>query len=223
MIPLPRPHLVVIALLLFVLPLQAQDWPPLTARLAQSVFRVVMNGQNGAGICSAVVFDITPDGRAHALTAAHCVSTEPSQRLDVTVNDRTAQTMMSNTILDLAIVRYRPAGGTATIVFAERTPPPGTPTVAAGFAFGVEDIVYQFGYVAQTRNRETKAIWLNLDLIFGDSGGGIFDAQGRLVGITSFIFSRGPAHLGGAVSIEDVRAFVDDYKDKLADLEKQRP
>jgi len=92
--------------------------------------------------------------------------------------------------------------------------------MAAGYAFGVEEIVYQFGHVAQTRNRETKALWVNMDIIFGDSGGGIFDAQGRLIGVTSFIYSRGPAHLGGAVSIEDVRAFVDDYRDRLEELQQ---
>ncbi len=196
---------------------QAPDWTPLAGQLHRSVFRVVMQNAQGAGVCSAVVFDLTPDGRAHAITAAHCVTTEPSQRLDVTVDGRTARTMVSNSILDLAVVQFRPNGLTQTVLLAPVTPPPGTPTMAAGYAFGVEEIVYQFGYVAQTRNKDTKALWLNMDIIFGDSGGGIFDAEGRLVGVTSFVFSRGPAHIGGAVSVEDVRAFLDDYRDRLAE------
>ena len=98
--------------------------------------------------------------------------------------------------------------------------PPGAPIMAAGFAFGGDDIVYQFGHVAQARNRETKALWVNMDVIFGDSGGGMFDAQGRLVGVTSFIYARGPAHIGGAVSIEDVKQFIDDYKDRQNDEKK---
>ena len=217
----PRLLIALLGVMLMVQPLSGQDWPSVASMLKTSVFRVTMNNAQGSGSCSAVVFDITADGRAHALTAAHCITTEPNQRLDITVNDRTAQAMISNAILDLGIVRYRPTGGTATVVLADTTPPPGTPVVAAGFAFGVEEIVYQFGHVAQSRNRETKALWLNMDVIFGDSGGGIFDAKGRLIGITSRIFAQGPAHLGGAVSIEDVRAFVDDYKDRLPQLEKQ--
>lgn len=205
-------------------PLAAQmpDWTTLTGQIHHSVLRVMMQGAAGAGVCSAVVFDITADARAHALTAAHCVSAEPNQRLDVTVDGRTARTMVSNTVLDLAVVQFRPAGLTTTVILAPVTPPPGSPILAAGYAFGVEEIVYQFGYVAQTRNKETKALWMNLDILFGDSGGAILDAQGRLIGVTSFIYSRGPAHIGGAVSIEDVKPFLDDYRDRLAELEKDR-
>ena len=198
---------------------QAPDWTLLTSTLHQSVLRVVMQNAAGQGACSAVVFDITKDGRAHALTAAHCVAADPNVRLDVTVDGRAARTMVSNTILDLAVVQFRPSGITSTVPLAKATPVAGAPVIAAGYAFGVEDIVYQFGHVAQTRNRETKALWVNMDILFGDSGGGIFDAQGRLIGVTSFIYSRGPAHIGGAVSIEDVAQFIDDYRDRLKDLQ----
>ena len=212
-----RTSLLLLAVALGTVPVAAQapDWTPLAARLHQGVLRVVMQGAGGSGTCSAVVFAITPDGRAHALTAAHCVSAQPNQRLDVTVDGRTARTIVSNTILDLAVVQFRPAGLTMTIPLAPSTPPPGAPILAAGYAFGVEDIVYQFGYVAQTRNKETKALWMNIDIAFGDSGGAILDAQGRLIGVTSFVYSRGPAHIGGAVSIEDVKPFLDDYQDHL--------
>lgn len=200
---------------------QAPDWTPLARTLSQSVLRVVMQGAAGTGTCSAVVFDITPDGRAHALTAAHCVTTDPNSRLDITVDGRTARTFTSNTILDLAIVQFRPSGVTATVPMAAVTPPAGTPVIAAGYAFGVESIVYQYGHVAQPRNAETKALWVDANIVFGDSGGGIFDGQGRLIGVTSFIYARGPAHIGGAVSIEDVKQFVDDYRDQLAESQKK--
>lgn len=195
----------------------AQDLSTAVKGLDASIQRVTLQTKQGGGTCSCVVFDITPDGRAHALTAAHCVDHED---INITVSGRSARSMISNRILDLAIVQFRPASGTQTIVLAPTTPPAGSATIAAGYAFGVEEIVYQFGHIAQPYNRETKSLWLNMDIIFGDSGGAILDSQGRLVGVTSAIFSNGPAHIGIAVPIESVHDFIEEYRDQLKKEQK---
>ena len=207
--------------LLFPLSLSAQDYSAAVANLDKSVLRMEMAKAEGKGVCSSVVYEIV-DGTAYALTAAHCVAHGPNDAFDMTIAERTGKVVLSNTILDLAVVSFRPGREIATIVLAPITPPPGTPTIAAGYAFGVEDIVFQFGYVAQTRNHETKAVWLNMDIIFGDSGGAILDTQGRLIGITSSIFSQGAAHIGGAVRIEQVHDFLDAARDQIEKDEKKK-
>ena len=197
----------------------AQDYSTTVAPLHKSVLRVSIQKGETQGTCTAVVFDLI-DGRAHAFTAAHCVATTPGERIDLTVSDRSAKVAASNRILDLAIIVFRPDGETMTVPIAPFTPPAGSPAIVAGYAFGVEDIVFQFGHVARPRNRETKQLWINGDIIFGDSGGAILDVQGRLIGITSGIYAQGPAHIGGAVAIEQVRDFLDEYRDGLKDAKK---
>lgn len=204
---------VITAVVIFSANAAAQDYAPVVASLNKSVLRVAIQKGGQTGTCTAVVYEIV-DGRAFAFTAAHCVASTPGEAIDITVDDRDARAHAFNRILDLAIVSFRPQGETANIVLADKTPPAGSPVIIAGYAFGVEDIVYQFGHVARPLNRETKQLWINGDLIFGDSGGGILDAQGRLIGITSAIYSQGPAHIGGAVRIEQVRDFLDEFRDQ---------
>jgi serine protease DegQ len=161
-----------------------------------------------------VVFEIV-DGKASALTAAHCVEHQPTDQFDLTVNDKHAEVQVTNRILDLAIITFR-ARGESTILLATAAPAKGAEVAILGYAFGVEEIVAQFGRVAQPYNKETKALWINADLIFGDSGGALIDADGRLVGINSRIFTGGPfgqmAHIGGAVPLNAIEDFIDHYR-----------
>jgi S1-C subfamily serine protease len=215
---------VLVTLLLFVAPVSAQDWSALIPVISRHVGRVEIQKGGATGVCSSVVFEIDKHGFAHAMTAAHCVDRTPTERIDVTVNGRNAVTIHSNNILDLAILRFR-AKDEVPIQLARVSPVQGAHVAIVGFAFGVEELVAQFGYVAQTLNRETKALWINADLIFGDSGGPLIDYAGKLIGINSRIYTGGPngqmAHIGAAVPIEQIADFIDDFRDIQANREKK--
>jgi S1-C subfamily serine protease len=216
-----RKLILFVSLLFLAQAAQAQDYSPVVATLDKSVLRVEIARGEDKGSCTAVVFDVT-DGRASAFTAAHCIAHEPNERLDFTVDGRSAKGVLSNRILDLGILTFRAPADVKPIELAPATPLAGKEAIVAGYAFGVEEIVFQFGHVAKPRNKETKQLWINGDIIFGDSGGAILDASGRLIGITSSIYSQGPAHIGGAVAIEQVVQFLDEYKDSLKDEKKQK-
>lgn len=191
---------------------EAADWVTLAPIVAKHVPRVEIQKAGQAGVCSAVVFDVDTDGFAYALTAGHCVSkASESERIDLTVSGRNAAVLHSNAILDLAILKYR-AKDDKPISLAPDTPAMGTEIAIVGFAFGVEELVMQFGRIAQSYNRESKSTWLNADLIFGDSGGAAVDSEGRLVGINSRIYTQGPAHIGAVVTVDQIRDYIDNFK-----------
>lgn len=207
--------------ILLALALQA-DWPALVPTVTPSVPRVQIAKQGQTGVCSAVVFLVDADGYAHALTAGHCVAKpNESDRIDVTVNGRTAVVTQSNAILDLAILKFRRKDETP-IVLAPDMPAAGAQVAIVGYAFGTEEIVVQFGHIAQRYNRESKSTWINADLIFGDSGGAAVDAQGRLVGINSSIYYQGPAHIGAVVTVDQIADYLDAYRAELKKQEDRR-
>jgi S1-C subfamily serine protease len=203
------------ALLFALLLLPAADWPTLLQQAKPHVPRLEMRKGDESGICSAVVFEIDADGYATALTAAHCVDKQPGERLDLTVNGRTGVVLHSNSLLDLAIIRFRAKNDTA-IDLAPDEPPAGSEVAIIGYAFGVDEPVAQFGHIAQSYNKETRTTWVNADLIFGDSGGLLVNAQGQLVGINSRIYSGGPlgqmAHIGAVVTVTQIRDYLDAYQ-----------
>lgn len=199
----------------------AADWITLTETLRHEVFRVEMQSASITGICSAVVFDIDKDGVAHALTAAHCVDHPPTEHFDITVDRRNAEAKIFNRIIDLAVVQFRPRAGTQNILLAHESPKSGSEIAVAGFAFGIEEIAFQFGHVAQTFNKETKALWADARIIFGDSGGATVDEQGHLIGLSTRLFQQQSANIGGVVPIEVIVDFIDAYKDQLRQEEKR--
>jgi S1-C subfamily serine protease len=214
------------AILLFVLhgttTLVGADWATIVKDMSTRIPRLEMQaeGQDQAGVCSAVVYRVDADKKALALTAAHCVTHEQAKHFDLTVNRRHADVVLYNNLLDLAVVSFK-ANKEVAMLRAPESPAMGTAVAILGYAFGIEEMAAQFGHVAQSANKETKAIWINADLIFGDSGGAVIDDQGRLVGINSRIYSaRGVAHMGAAVSIEDVEDFIDAADRALAKQNK---
>ena len=187
----------------------AADWSAIVKPAAKQVPRleVLREGDTKPSICSGVVLNADA---GFLLTAAHCVSTTKDQDVSLTVNGRHAEVAKSNRLLDLAVVRFRVKDEQA-IALASETPPVGAEVAVIGYAFGIEKIAVQFGRVSQALNDETKTLWLNVDLIFGDSGGAVIDEQGRLVGMNSRIYSNGPAHMASAVPIEQIADFVESY------------
>lgn len=200
-------------LLAFALAAPVTDW----TAIGKSIPRLEMKHGDEKGACSGVVA-LLEDGWAYALTAAHCVDKQPNERLDITANDRHASVVEFNTLLDLAIIRFR-AHDEAAIVLAPSMPPAGAEMTVIGYAFGVSELVLQFGRVAQPYNRETKSVWFDVMTIFGDSGGAVVDNQGRLIAITSRIYSGGlggqMAHISAAVPLDAVKDFLEDFNQKL--------
>jgi S1-C subfamily serine protease len=200
-------------------------WADLVPTVQKSVPRVEIAKASGQGVCSAVVVEIDKDGFAIAVSAAHCYERQPTERMDVTANGRNAVVVHTNNILDLAIIRFR-AREELPITLAPKSPQTGERVAAVGYGFGIEELAFQYGHVSQRTNRETKSIWLDLVALFGDSGGGIVDAEGRLVGITSRIYSGGMmgqmAHITAAVPIEQVADFLDDFRALREKAERER-
>ncbi len=198
---------VLLALALFV----GADWVALIPTVEKSIAKLEAQKTGQTGICTAVLFEKGADGMMAAFTAAHCVEKQPNERLDLTVSGRTAYVVDSNTILDLAIVRYRSRGGEQPIVIAKQLPHKGEEVMVVGYPFGVEDMAEQFGHVAQPVNKETKTTLLNAMLIFGNSGGAAVNGAGELIGINSAIVSQGPASLAVVVTVEQIVDYVDYY------------
>lgn len=191
------------------------DWVTLIPTIENSIARLEIEKGESRGVCTAVIFEIDKDGNAAVLTAAHCVSHEPNERIDLTVSGRTAHVIDSNSILDLAILRYRARRDEVALPLADKLPYKGEEVMVAGYAFGWKEIHEQFGHVSNPKNEESKATALDVTLIFGDSGGAAVNGSGRLVGINSAIASQGPARMGLVRSIEQIQDYVDAYHDKL--------
>jgi S1-C subfamily serine protease len=191
---------------------QSPDWSTVIQPSLKQVVRLEILREEATepGVCSSVV--INKDG-GYLLTAAHCVAKKLAAGVSVTAGGRHAEIVKVNELLDLAVLKTRLRYET-TMVLAEQTPAAGTPIAVVGFAFGDPDVVFQFGYVAQTKNSLTKLVFLNADVIEGNSGGACIDAQGRLVAINSKLYSWNSAGLGGSAPVEQIREFAEDYLPK---------
>lgn len=201
-----------VCLVIFQAPLFAQDWTAVIEPAASHVVRLEMlrEGQTEAGVCAGVVLN---DDNGVFVTAAHCVDKPQGQGISVTADGRHAEVLKTNTLLDLALMKTQLKNKTA-ITMADKTPRPGTPIAIIGYAFGDPDVLFQFGYVAQTQNRITKLVLLNSDVIGGDSGGACVDAQGRLVAINSRVFPWYSSGLAGSVPIETLKEFAEQFLPK---------
>lgn len=199
-------------LLLFATSVAANDWVKALKDGHNRVPRLEMQseGSSSKGTCSGVVLN---KDEGFILTAAHCVATPKTKEISITVTDRHAEVVKINEILDLAVVRAKYAG-MENVELAPKNPEMGTEVAILGYAFGASKIAAQIGHISQPYNDETKTMWVNIDGIFGDSGGLIFNILGQLVGMTSKIFSAGPAHLTGAVPVEAVKDFVEKFLPK---------
>jgi S1-C subfamily serine protease len=193
--------------------LSATDWATVIGPAAKAVVRLEMlrQGHTEPGICSGVV--IWAD-QGYVLTAAHCVDKPPTETLSITVNGRHADLTRINNLLDLAILKTD-LRGEKQMALAEKTPDPGTPIAIIGYAFGDPDVFFQFGYVSQTRNAATKLVFLNSDVIGGDSGGPCIDATGKLVAINSRLYSWNSAGLAASAPVETIKEFASSYLPKV--------
>ena len=148
------------------------------------------DGRDSEGIGSAVV--IGPGGllltNAHVIddgVAVH-VRTMDGRDVETTVIGRDPEA-------DLALLRCSDASGLVPVVFGDSAATPvGTFVVAIGNPYGLHHSV-SFGILsAKARGLDDSGLeFLQTDAAVnpGNSGGGLFDLDGRLLGVTSTIFS----------------------------------
>jgi len=190
--------LVAAVILLAATPAAAQPaWPDVVDRLRASVLLL-----EGDGACSAIVINAA---RGYLLTAAHCAP----EKQDLTVGERDASVLKINRKLDLAVLKTRLRQGVTDVSFAPTMPRAGSAVAVVGFPFGARSLTVQIGIVANP-DVEGRA-WVDADLLPGDSGGAIVDAEGRLVGVSSAFRYYLAADVGVAVPLPTVLAFVEDY------------
>lgn len=199
-------------LLCGLLPTPLTDWTAIVKPALKKVPRLEMlrEGWDKPGVCAAVLFN-KPDG--YAVTAAHCVEKPEKEGITITVSGRHAEVMRVNRILDVAVVKYDPKGD-EPMDLAESTPEVGSEVAIIGYPFGDGQLGPMFGHISQVLNQETKLIWVNSDIIPGDSGGALIDLQGRLIGLNSQIFYQGPSHMAACVPIETLKDFLKPYLPK---------
>jgi S1-C subfamily serine protease len=193
---------------------QSPDWTTVIKPAFKQIMRLEMlrEGQSEPGVCTVVVIN---EENGYGLTAAHCVRKPLAEGISLTANGRHAEVLRVNDLLDLAVLRVM-IRGEKQVELATHTPEPGTPVAIVGYAFGDPDPLFQFGYIAQTKNAATKLVMLNADVIGGDSGGACLDAQGRLVAINSILYSWGSSGLGGSAPVEQIKEFAENYLPKAA-------
>lgn len=205
------PALMLLSITAAIAPIAAADWPTVLKAVPDQVPRLeVLIDGSVRGVCSSVV--INADAGV-ALTAAHCVEHAPTQSIDLTLNGRHAEVARVNRILDLAVVRFD-RKHEISLPLAAATPAMGSDVAIVGYAFGSEDLHAQVGIISRPLNRETKTIWVNADIIPGDSGGAVINAAGELVGMSASVYYKGPSHMAAAIPIETIRDFIEPYLPK---------
>lgn len=183
------------------------DWPAVIKQAARSFARMEIQVGDKTAACSGAV--INADS-GHLLTNAHCVGPMGTKDLSITVNERHAEVVRSNTLIDLAAVRFQ-VKGEVSIPLADKAPEQGAEAAILGYPFGSEQMAPTFGRVSVPFHEKSKSLWLNVMGIPGISGGGVIDAQGRLIGMPNAIYYAGPASMAVAIPLEAIRDFAEPY------------
>lgn len=87
-------------------------------------------------------------------------------------------------------------------------PAAGAPVFAIGFPGGRGPVVSQGRLRAVWHYRDGRLLQADVETHPGSSGGGLFDAQGRLLGLTTFTAARSP-RLSFAISVSGLEALED--------------
>ena len=142
------------------------------------------------GVCSA-----TAVGRNLILTATHCLANgnrvvsingEPAHALE-RVDDGNDHTLLRVSMTFRRWAAVAPGFRPESRVFWTGTP-------------GGNSRVYREGYVARVMPDQ---VWLDAQAFGGDSGGGVFDQSGRLVGVVSgsYVMQRGALRMQFTVAL----------------------
>jgi S1-C subfamily serine protease len=188
--------------------LHGQDWSLHTNALSKSVFPYYTDD----GACSAVLVNASDD---IVLTAAHCVPVLAEGKYgSVAIDQKHAEPLTVNTVLDLAKLKVKGLKGTA-VVMRKEDADAGLPVAVVGFGFAATQLKFGFGWVSDYRDDSLRQIgdkvYFGLvGFVPGHSGGALFDQQGRLVTIVQGVVYAGPSALGYGAPSEVVSDFVGD-------------
>lgn len=152
-------------------------------------------------------FIISGDG--YVLTNNHVV--DGADTVTVRLQDRrvlTAKVVGADPQYDIALLKVDPKGGLSPVSIGDsRTLKPGQWVLAIGSPFGFDYTVTQGIVSAVGRNLGsqdqpyTSFIQTDVPINRGNSGGPLFDLQGRVVGVNSQIYSNTGGYQGVAFSI----------------------
>jgi hypothetical protein len=174
-------------------PIQAPRPPAQPGTIADTVARLRCGP--GGGSCVAIAYDQT-SGMTLFATAAHMVEGHPPVAEIPNQATVTGAWLDVDSKADLALF-MAPTHAITTATVAAVPPQPGSTVWKAGYpAYNQCQLDVRAGTVQQAG----EELWCNLDFRPGDSGGGIFDQQGQLVGIVSAYNTRQPSQgTGGSV------------------------
>jgi serine protease Do len=116
----------------------------------------------------------------------------------------------SNQFKDLALIRMQDRQFTFNYARIGRQPSYGDFVRAVGFPLSFDSVITK-GYVAQfVSNAGIKGLLLNMQISPGNSGGGLFDRWGNLVGINEASYSiPSPVVIYGfAINVEEIKKFL---------------
>ncbi|PFG42116.1 putative serine protease PepD [Isoptericola jiangsuensis] len=178
---------------------QNPDWQAVTAAVAPSVVAIQVTSQSGGAEGSGVVID----DAGHILTNNHVVSGASDDKVQVTLSDGRlfeATIVGTDPTTDLAVVQIvdapddlQPAtlGDSDAVQVGDSVLAVGNPlglanTATTGIVSALDRPVAASGEDASDVV-VTNAIQIDAAVNPGNSGGPLFDAQGRVIGITSSI------------------------------------
>lgn len=156
------------------------------------------------------------------LTAGHVCRT-PDLEAKIYFSDGTSTTGKTaglhwNGTEDCGVVRFDPTGLdlTAAELGSMATTAPGDWVLAFGHTFGIEKDPFRPPIMRLGRFNGANgiAIWMDAPLSPGDSGGGVFDLQGRLIGINST--TGGEPEMNAATTIDFVKSHIGDMQQGAA-------
>jgi S1-C subfamily serine protease len=170
----------------------------LTEQLGKYTVGVTVGQAQGSGVI------ISKDG--FVLTAAH-VAGKPNQPVVFTLNDGrevNGKTLGLNKSWDAGLMKIEEAGEYSFAEMgASEALKEGQWCLATGHPGGYQEdrgVVLRVGRVILLPNNESKAITSDCTLVGGDSGGPLFDMEGRVIGINSRIAGQLVANMHVPVS-----------------------
>lgn len=172
----------------------SQDWSLQLQNIPKEVYKLEAKSGEDTSHCSSVVINSKDD---FVLTAAHCVPPSPDRSL--VVEDKHADVLKVNTILDLAVLHASGLGGKHVEIRKEDVKP-GLPIAVIGFGFAAKQQKYGFGWIADARDDSLRGVGDRLyfsasGVVPGDSGGAVVDLNGRLCTIVQGVIFSGPSSI----------------------------
>jgi serine protease Do len=171
------------------------------------------------GMAQGSGFIISPDG--YVVTNNHVV--ENATEVTLTMDDGKtvpATVVGTDKKTDLALLKIKEPGTYPYVEFSKATPRVGEWVIAVGNPFGLGGTVT--AGIVSARGRDIGAgpyddfLQIDAPVNRGNSGGPTFNAQGKVVGVNTAIFSPsgGSVGIGFAIPAEVAQNVIDELKDK---------